>query len=162
MPLTLQLEVNLKSSDDRDVLPAMVTIGQLAERSGVTTSALRFYEAEGLIHAVRTAGNQRRFPRAELRRVAFIRAAQQVGLSLHEIRGALASLPEGRTPTKGDWERLSASWRTRLDEQIEALEGLRDRLTSCIGCGCLSLRHCRLSNPGDALAADGPGAHLLG
>lgn len=140
----------------------MITIGQLAERSGVATSALRFYESEGLIHAERTAGNQRRFARATLRRVAFIRAAQQVGLSLDEIRGALATLPEARTPTKGDWERLSGTWRSRLDEQIAALEGLRDRLTSCIGCGCLSLRHCRLSNPGDVLATDGPGAHLLG
>jgi MerR family redox-sensitive transcriptional activator SoxR len=139
----------------------MLTIGQLAARSGLATSALRFYEAEGLVHAVRTAGNQRRYPRVELRRVAFIRAAQQVGLSLEEIRSALSTLPERRNPTKADWQRLSQTWRRRLDEQIAALEGLRDQLTSCIGCGCLSLKTCALSNPGDIVATRGPGAQLL-
>lgn len=142
-------------------LPPMLTIGQLAGRSGVATSALRYYETAGLLEAERTAGNQRRYPRAELRRVAFIRAAQQVGLSLEEIRAALGSLPAGRTPTKADWQQLSRSWRARLDEQIHALEGLRDRLTSCIGCGCLSLRTCGLSNPGDVVATQGSGARLL-
>jgi MerR family redox-sensitive transcriptional activator SoxR len=139
----------------------MLTIGQLSARSGVATSALRFYESEGLIHAERTTGNQRRYPRVELRRVAFVRAAQQVGLSLEEIHTALRTLPARRSPTKADWERLSRSWRSRLDEQISALEGLRDRLTSCIGCGCLSLRTCALSNPGDVVAARGAGAQLL-
>jgi MerR family redox-sensitive transcriptional activator SoxR len=139
----------------------MLTIGQLSARSGVATSALRFYESEGLIHAERTTGNQRRYPRVELRRVAFVRAAQQVGLSLEEIHTALSTLPARRSPTKADWERLSRSWRSRLDEQISALEGLRDRLASCIGCGCLSLRTCALSNPGDVVAALGAGAQLL-
>ena len=142
-------------------LPPMLTIGQLSARSGVAQSALRFYESVGLIHSERTAGNQRRYPRVELRRVAFVRAAQQVGLSLDEIHDALGRLPQGRTPTKADWEKLSHSWRRRLDDQIAALEALRDRLTSCIGCGCLSLRRCQLSNPGDRVAAWGPGARFL-
>jgi MerR family transcriptional regulator, redox-sensitive transcriptional activator SoxR len=142
-------------------LPARLTIGQLSDRSGVATSALRFYEAQGLIGSERSAGNQRRYRRSTLRRVAFIRAAQQVGLSLEEVEAALATLPLGRTPTKADWDRLSRHWRARLDEQIAALEALRDRLSSCIGCGCLSLRRCALSNPGDAVAARGPGAQLL-
>jgi MerR family redox-sensitive transcriptional activator SoxR len=142
-------------------LPPMLSIGQLAERSGLSTSALRYYEAEGLIHARRTAGNQRRYPRAELRRVAFIRAAQQVGLSLEEVQAALATLPQERTPTKADWERLSRSWRTRIDDQIRALHELQDKLTSCIGCGCLSLRRCALSNPRDVVATQGPGARFL-
>ena len=142
-------------------LPPMLTIGQLSERSGVATSALRFYEAQGLIHSQRTAGNQRRYPRVELRRVAFVRAAQQVGLSLEEIEAALGTLPQARTPTKADWERLSRTWRTRIDDQIRALEDLRDKLTSCIGCGCLSLRRCALSNPGDVVASLGPGARYL-
>jgi MerR family redox-sensitive transcriptional activator SoxR len=142
-------------------LPPLITIGQLAERSGVATSALRFYEAQGLIRSERTAGNQRRFPRAELRRVAFVRAAQQVGLSLEEIQSALGTLPQERTPTKADWERLSAGWRPRIDAQIRALEELRDKLTSCIGCGCLSLRKCALSNPKDVVAAQGSGARYL-
>jgi MerR family redox-sensitive transcriptional activator SoxR len=127
----------------------------------MATSALRFYEREGLIRAERTSGNQRRFPRDELRRVAFIRAAQQVGLTLEEIREALGSLPEARTPTRADWERLSRLWRRRLDERIAELERLRDKLTSCIGCGCLSLRRCHLYNPGDQAALAGPGARYL-
>jgi MerR family redox-sensitive transcriptional activator SoxR len=142
-------------------LPELITIGELSVRSGMATSALRFYEREGLIHAERTSGNQRRFPRGELRRVAFIRAAQQVGLTLEEIREALASLPEARTPTRADWERLSRLWRRRLDERIAELERLRDTLTSCIGCGCLSLRRCQLYNPGDKAAQSGPGARFL-
>jgi MerR family redox-sensitive transcriptional activator SoxR len=138
-----------------------LTIGAMAERTGVAPSALRFYEAEGLIHADRTAGGQRRYSRAALRRVSFIRVAQQVGLRLDEIRDALASLPDNRTPTEKDWERLSRSWRPRLDEQIAMLERLRDRLDGCIGCGCLSLRTCRLVNPGDEVAARGPGPRYV-
>ncbi|MCW2791808.1 MAG: soxR [Nocardioides sp.] len=138
-----------------------LTIGQLAERAGVATSAVRFYESRGLVHAVRTTGNQRRYEQSTLRRIAFIRTAQRVGLSLDEIGHALASLPENRTPTKADWSRLSRTWRPRLDEQIERLERLRDKLDSCIGCGCLSLRTCALSNPDDEVAPRGPGAVFL-
>jgi MerR family transcriptional regulator, redox-sensitive transcriptional activator SoxR len=136
-------------------------IGAVSERTGVAHSALRFYEAEGLIHATRSAGGQRRYPRDVLRRVSFIRIAQQVGLSLDEIRTALSSLPDNRTPNKHDWERLSTSWRPRLDGQIAMLERLRDRLTGCIGCGCLSLQACRLLNPGDAAAERGPGPRYI-
>ncbi|HET9423056.1 MAG TPA: redox-sensitive transcriptional activator SoxR [Nocardioides sp.] len=138
-----------------------LTIGQLAERSGVATSALRFYESRGLIAAERTTGNQRRYLQSTLRRVAFIRSAQRVGLTLDEIGSALATLPDNRTPTKSDWHRLSLAWRPRLDEQIRRIELLRDTLDSCIGCGCLSLKSCALMNPGDELAAAGPGAVRL-
>ena len=140
---------------------APLTIGALSERSGVATSALRYYERQGLIHAERTTGNQRRYQRSTLRRVAFIRSAQRVGLTLEEIAGALQTLPEGRTPTKSDWARLSRDWRPRIDAQIERLERLRDKLDGCIGCGCLSLRTCALSNPDDVVAARGPGAAYL-
>jgi MerR family redox-sensitive transcriptional activator SoxR len=142
-------------------LPEQLTIGQVAERSGVPHTALRFYEEAGLITAERTAGNQRRYPRAVLRRLAFIRTAQRVGLSLEQIRDALAGLPDGRPPNKTDWARLSRSWRTELDTRIDALQRLRDRLTSCIGCGCLSLRSCALHNHGDEMAGLGPGALKL-
>lgn len=138
-----------------------LTIGELSVRSGVASSALRYYEKLGLIRSVRTGGNQRRYERAELRRVAFIRIAQRVGVSLDEIAEALASLPDSRTPTKADWARLSAAWKARLTERIQLLEGLRDRLSSCIGCGCLSLQRCSISNPDDELAAEGPGPHYL-
>jgi MerR family transcriptional regulator, redox-sensitive transcriptional activator SoxR len=138
-----------------------LTIGELADRSGVARSALRFYEDEGLIEAERTGGNQRRYARATLRRVAFVRAAQKIGLTLDEIRAALATLPEGRTPTRSDWERLSRQWRHLLDARIGELERLRDDLTGCIGCGCLSLQRCRLYNPDDRAAAYGPGARYL-
>ncbi len=138
-----------------------LTIGQLSERSGVATSALRFYEDKGLIASERTTGNQRRYAQSTLRRVAFVRTAQRVGLSLEEIGEALTELPDGRTPTKSDWHRISKAWRPRLDEQIRRIELLRDRLDGCIGCGCLSLRTCALSNPGDALAERGSGAVLL-
>lgn len=140
---------------------AQLTIGHLAERAGVATSAIRFYESRGLIASVRTAGNQRRYEQSTLRRIAFIRTAQRVGLSLEEIGAALATLPEGRTPTRADWQRLSRAWRPRLDEQIERIERLRDQLESCIGCGCLSLKTCALNNPGDAAAEWGPGAVFL-
>lgn len=138
-----------------------LTIGALSERTGVAASALRYYEAEGLLRATRSAGGQRRYARDTIRRVSFVRIAQQVGLSLDEIREALSSLPEGRTPTKADWERLSASWRPRLDARIALLERLRDGLQRCIGCGCLSLKVCHLANPGDVMAARGPGPHYL-
>ena len=134
-----------------------ITIGQLSERSGVATSALRYYEDQGLISSERTTGNQRRYAQATLRRVAFIRSAQRVGLSLDEIHDALDTLPDGRTPTKADWARLSKSWRPRLEEQIRRIERLRDNLDGCIGCGCLSLQKCTLINPGDVLAQYGPG-----
>lgn len=139
----------------------LLTIGELAARSGVAASALRFYEARGLIESTRSGGNQRRYPRAQLRRVAFIRIAQRVGLSLDEIAAALSTLPGGRTPTRADWARLSAAWQDRLNEQIGLLERLRDRLTSCIGCGCLSLQRCKISNPEDALAEEGAGPRYL-
>lgn len=142
-------------------LPEQLTIGQVAERSGVPHTALRFYEEAGLITSERTAGNQRRYARAVLRRLAFIRTAQRVGLSLEQIREALAGLPGGRQPTKNDWARLSKSWRNELDTRIDALQRLRDRLTGCIGCGCLSLRNCALHNPEDVMADQGPGALKL-
>ena len=138
-----------------------LTIGELSERAGVATSALRFYEAEGLIHATRSSGGQRRFSRDTLRRVSFVRVAQQLGLSLDEIHTALASLPENRTPNERDWERLSTSWRPRIDYQIRMLERLRDRLDKCIGCGCLSLRHCKLLNADDQAAERGPGPRYV-
>lgn len=138
-----------------------LSIGEVADRSGLATSALRFYEKEGLIHADRSDGGQRRYHRDVLRLVAFIRAAQRVGLTLDDIRDALHTLPEKRTPTAADWARLSKSWRPLLDKRIEEMQRLRDRLDSCIGCGCLSLKTCALSNPHDIAAADGPGARWL-
>jgi MerR family transcriptional regulator, redox-sensitive transcriptional activator SoxR len=140
---------------------AHLSIGELSARSGVASSALRYYEEQGLIGSERTPGNQRRYPRPMLRRVAFVRSAQRVGLTLDEIHAALATLPENRTPTKADWARLSRGWRPRIEEQIERLERLRDKLDSCIGCGCLSLRRCALNNPDDEVAARGPGAVFL-
>ena len=139
----------------------VLTITEVSRRSGFPSSALRFYEKLGLIAASRTGGGQRRYERNVLRRLAFIRAARNVGLSLDEIATALSSLPEGRTPTRADWGRLSRDWRTRLDEQIEALQALRNGLDSCIGCGCLSLKRCAISNPGDVARAGGPGAAYL-
>ena len=139
----------------------LLTIGDMAARSGVAQSALRYYEQEGLIRSSRTGGNQRRYERHELRRVAFIRIAQQVGVSLEEIREALAALPENRTPTKADWARLSAKWRRKLEDRITMMERLRDQLTGCIGCGCLSLQRCNLINPKDTLAARGQGPQMI-
>ncbi|MCC3772920.1 redox-sensitive transcriptional activator SoxR, partial [Streptomyces sp. UNOC14_S4] len=138
-----------------------LTVGELAERSGVTTSALRFYESMGLIHSRRTSGNQRRYPRATLRQVALVRVAQSVGISLREVQEALAGLPDGRTPTQEDWEELSRSWRDDLDARIEQLTRLRDRLDDCIGCGCLSLDRCMVANPKDRLGRVGPGPRRL-
>ena len=143
------------------LLPDLIPIGVLAARSGVSTSALRFYESRGLIAASRNSGNQRRYPRYTLRRVAFIRAAQRVGLSLEEIQVALAGLPMDKAPAKADWDRISHAWSPRLDARITELETLRDELTGCIGCGCLSLRTCRLVNRDDVAAADGAGSYLL-
>lgn len=138
-----------------------LTIGQVAERSGVAQTTLRFYEDRGLITAERTSGNQRRYARATLRRIAFIRSAQRIGLTLDEIGQALASLPSEHAPTKADWTRLSQKWRSELDARIDALQRLRDSLTGCIGCGCLSLRSCGLFNQGDEMARYGPGAPWL-
>lgn len=138
-----------------------LTVGQIAERSGVAVSALHFYERQGLIGSRRTAGNQRRYRRDTLRRVAFIRVAQRVGMSLAEIKRALDELPDGRPPGKADWQRLSNNWRAELDFRIEQMEKLRDDLTGCIGCGCLSLDTCTLFNPDDALADEGPGPRRL-
>lgn len=138
-----------------------LTVGQLSERSGVAVSALHFYESKGLITSRRTTGNQRRYARDVLRRVSFIRLSQRVGIPLNDIREALALLPAERTPTRADWARLSAAWRGDLDARIARLQQLRDDLTDCIGCGCLSLRSCRLANPGDVLAAQGPGPRRL-
>lgn len=135
-----------------------LTVGELATRSGVAVSALHFYESKGLIRSHRTAGNQRRYARDALRRVAFIRAAQRVGIPLAMVRDALARLPEERTPTRADWAALSATWRAELNARIEQLTTLRDSLNDCIGCGCLSLRRCWLINPGDIAASGGPGA----
>ena len=139
----------------------LFTVSELAKRSGFAASAIRFYENQGLISASRTSGGQRRFERQMLRRLAFIRAARNVGLSLDEITAALARLPDGRTPTRADWARLSRGWRMRLDDQIAGLMALRDNLDSCIGCGCLSMKRCAISNPGDAAAVAGPGAVYL-
>ncbi len=139
----------------------LLTVGEVSARSGIAPSALRYYESARLIDATRTTGNQRRYQRHVLRRLAFIRAAQNVGLSLDEVAAALATLPAGRTPTRADWTRLSRTWRDRLDEQIDALRALRDGLDSCIGCGCLSLHRCVVSNPADVIAQQGPGARYL-
>ncbi|MET9379394.1 redox-sensitive transcriptional activator SoxR [Streptomyces sp. NPDC003035] len=138
-----------------------LTVGQLSARSGAAVSALHFYEAKGLISSRRTSGNQRRYGRDILRRVAFIRAAQRVGIPLATVREALAELPEERTPTNEDWARLSAAWRTELDERIKQLGRLRDHLTDCIGCGCLSLQNCVLSNPDDVFGERMTGSRLL-
>lgn len=138
-----------------------LSIGAVAERTGVAPSALRYYEAEGLITSTRTAGNQRRYHREVLRRVSFVKVAQRVGLTLEEIHEALASLPESRAPTHDDWSRISQAWRPRLDEQIQLIERLRDRLDGCIGCGCLSLKACRLLNPDDHAGDHGAGPRYL-
>ncbi|HYH35732.1 MAG TPA: redox-sensitive transcriptional activator SoxR [Nocardioides sp.] len=145
--------------DARDLL----SVTEVARRSGFAASALRFYEAQGLISAGRSAGGRRQYPRSVLRRLAFIRAASNVGLTLGEIRTELEQLPAERTPTRADWQRISRHWRVRLDEQIAALERLRDGLDSCIGCGCLSLQRCAVSNPDDRAAASrgAPGAAYL-
>ena len=143
------------------MLDTELAIGEVSERSGLAVSAIRFYEDRGLIVSTRTAGGQRRFRRDVLRRLAFIQAAQRVGLTLEEIGGALGLLPPDSGPTGPEWRELSASWRPLLDERIALLTALRDQLDHCIGCGCLSLDRCRLSNPGDRAARLGPGARYL-
>jgi MerR family redox-sensitive transcriptional activator SoxR len=142
-------------------VPDELTIGELSARSGVSTSALRFYETQGLIAARRTSGNQRRYERATLRRVALIQAGRAAGIPLEQIRAALETLPTQRTPTRRDWERLSRGWRDDLDQRIATLQALRNRLTTCIGCGCLSIDRCSLLNPDDEAGAIGSGAHYL-
>ncbi len=138
-----------------------LSIGEAASRIGINTSALRFYENHGLITSRRTDGGQRRYARDVLRRVAFIRAAQSVGLKLAEIRESLDELPAGRAPTKDEWENFAAQWRPRLDHQIAVLEAIRDKLSACIGCGCQTLDACAVFNPGDKAGEQGPGAHFL-
>ncbi len=140
---------------------AELTVGQLAERSGVAVSALHFYERQGLITSRRTSGNQRRYRRDMLRRVALIRIAVRVGIPLADVAAALAELPGGRTPTRRDWEQLSCRWQAELDQRIAHLQQLRDSFTDCIGCGCLSIDRCGLANPNDKLAEQGPGPRRL-
>ncbi len=142
-------------------MDSMLTIGEVAERSGLAASAIRFYERQGLVHAQRTSSGQRRFRRDVLRRIAFIRIAQRVGLTLEEIVAALAVLPVDRAPTRRDWERLTAGWQDRIDQRISLLQALQSGLSSCIGCGCLSLRTCSLANPDDVAATMGPGPQYL-
>jgi MerR family redox-sensitive transcriptional activator SoxR len=139
----------------------MLTVGEVAQRSGVAVSALRFYETQGLIRSTRTKGNQRRYPREVLRRVSIIKVAQRLGVPLASIREALATLPESRAPSAKDWRRLSAKWKAELDDRIKRLTRLRDQLDQCIGCGCLSIDSCWLRNPYDRLARQGPGPRLL-
>lgn len=140
--------------------PKELGVGELAERAGVAVSALHFYEAKGLIHSVRSSGNQRRYARSVLRRIAVIKVAQRVGMPLAAIAEALNALPSGRTPTVADWRRLSAAWKLELEERIRTLTQLRDQLDGCIGCGCLSLKACPLRNAQDALAREGAGPHF--
>jgi len=139
----------------------LLSVGQVAERSGVAVSTLHFYESKGLIHSRRNAGNQRRYPRDVLRRVSIIKVAQRLGIPLASIGQALATLPQGHTPSAADWQRLSAQWKEELDMRIEQLGKLRDQLTGCIGCGCLSMHDCPLRNPWDTLSAEGAGPRLL-
>lgn len=135
----------------------MLPIGRIAERTGMAVSAIRFYEAEGLVRPIRTAAGQRQFRRSDIRRLSFVKIAQELGFSLAEIREEMVKLPEGRTPTKADWERISRRFRTVLDERIDRLQRTRDKLDGCIGCGCLSLKSCALYNPDDAKGARGAG-----
>jgi MerR family redox-sensitive transcriptional activator SoxR len=153
----VEVKARAQLSPDLHVL----TVGQVSARSGVAVSALHFYEAQGLVASHRTAGNQRRYARETLRRVAFIRASQRVGIPLRTIKDALDQLDDNRTPTRHDWARLSMAWRDDLDKRIAQLQRLRDRLTGCIGCGCLSLDRCHLTNPDDVLGRDGPGPRNL-
>lgn len=138
-----------------------LSVGQVAQRAGVAVSTLHFYESKGLIHSVRNAGNQRRYPREILRRVAVIKVAQRAGIPLAEIAQALSALPENRTPTARDWQRLSTRWRQQLEQRIDRLTRMRDQMDRCIGCGCLSLKSCPLRNPDDVLGDQGAGARLL-
>lgn len=150
-----------KTDPNRPEIRQALSVGEVAERSGVAVSTLHFYETEGLIGSWRNSGNQRRYAREVLRRVAVIKVAQRTGIPLKEIKEALATLPQKRTPTAADWKKLSARWRARLNDRIERLTRLRDQLDGCIGCGCLSIESCPLRNPWDCLAAEGPGPRLL-
>ena len=145
----------------RDAIPRELSVGEVAERSGVAVSTLHFYETKGLIRSQRNRGNQRRYPRSILRRVAVIKVAQRTGIPLSEIADALSVLPHDRPLTAQDWRRLSQTWRSLLDERISRLTKLRNELDGCIGCGCLSMQECPLRNPWDTLAAEGPGPRLL-
>ncbi|MCI2399355.1 redox-sensitive transcriptional activator SoxR [Aliiroseovarius subalbicans] len=140
---------------------AMMSIGQMATRTGLAVSAIRYYEAEGLVRPIRTAGGQRQFHRADIRRLSFVRITQQLGFSIAEIRAQIEKLPDGRTPTKADWTRLARGFRRELDARITAMQQLRDSLDSCIGCGCLSLKRCALYNPADSARRHGPGPRYL-
>lgn len=140
---------------------ALLSVGQVAQRSGVKVSTLHFYETRGLIHSIRNAGNQRRYRKDVLRRVSVIKAAQKLGITLASIEEALATLPEGRTPTQKDWEKLAKNWKAELDSRIAYLEKLRDYMTGCIGCGCLSMKNCPMYNADDKLAEEGSGAVIL-
>jgi MerR family redox-sensitive transcriptional activator SoxR len=158
----MKVEVNFKSRVGRMLRSSdHLTVAQVSDRSGFAPSALRYYERLGLVTASRTSGGQRRYERNVLRRLAFIRAARNVGLSLDEVEQALATLPKGRAPNRDDWSLLSRGWRERLDDQIRALTALRDGLESCIGCGCLSLETCGIQNPADIAASQGLGAAYL-
>ncbi|MBO3759027.1 redox-sensitive transcriptional activator SoxR [Ciceribacter sp. L1K22] len=145
----------------RKMTDGFLTVGEVALRAGIAVSALHFYEREGLIGSWRTSGNQRRYPRGVLRRVALIKTAQRLGVPLADVREALATLPQDRSPTAADWRRLSTNWRSKLDERIRTLVALRDQLDTCIGCGCLSLDDCPLRNPDDSLRKEGPGPRLM-
>jgi MerR family redox-sensitive transcriptional activator SoxR len=151
----------MPASDPKPDEGDWIAIGPFARRAGVPASTLRYYEAEGLLHGGRSESGRRQYPRSTLRRVAFIRVAQSIGLTLEQIRAALATLPGERTPTPADWSRLSSNWRPLLDARIAALTQLRDQLDACIGCGCLSLKRCALYNPNDKAAASGSGARFL-
>jgi len=139
----------------------ILSIGQLADRTGLAVSAIRFYEAEGLVHPVRNSGGQRRFARSDIRRLSFVRIAQQLGFSIEQIRAQMKSLPDERTPTKADWKRMGQSFRAELDKRLDALTRLRDNLDGCIGCGCLSLKNCQLYNANDKAARRGSGPRYL-
>ena len=151
----------MDTGNDAGRIRKELSVGEVAARSGVAVSAIHFYEAKGLIRSRRNQGNQRRYPREVLRLVAVIKVAQRIGIPLAMIREALATLPHGRTPTAADWRKLSANWKRGLDERIEKMMQLRDSLTGCIGCGCLSLKVCPLRNPRDRLGDEGPGPRLL-
>jgi MerR family redox-sensitive transcriptional activator SoxR len=155
------IEVNGMSNENFEKFRRLLSVGEVADRSGVAVSTLHFYETKGLIESIRSSGNQRRYAREVLRRVAIIKVAQRVGIPLAEIQAALAGLPQGRTPNASDWRTLSEQWKEDLDARIRRLQGLRDHLDGCIGCGCLSVEACPLRNPLDRLSEQGPGPRLL-
>lgn len=163
----LQSEVRLRSSDPYRMLERVTTpspdlaIGEVARRAGVTVATLRYYEHRGLVTATRTGGNQRRYPRWVLRRLAFVAAAQRVGLSLDQIKSTLDTLPVDRAPNQADWARLAQPWRQHVTDRLRELQALQDTLDGCLGCGCLSLTRCALVNPDDEAAAEGPGSRWL-